>query len=555
MELKRSTDIKTDVLIIGGGGAGLRAAIEAAKAGVEVLMVAKSRIGYACNTAISGAAFAAAAGLRDPEDKPEVHLRDTVISGRFINDQRLVEVLVQNSPQQIQDLISLGVSLVRRKNGQIDAVPSPGHTYPRTIRAEHSFGQDLTLPLRNYALKVGVQFLEGVHITRLLHRDRAVVGAVGINREGQVIIFRTKAVILATGGAGQIYLNTDNVGGMTGDGYALAYELGLPLSDMEFVQFYPTALGRLGRTVVLYESIVLRAGATIRNAPGEDILARYGLKDPMTMTRDKLTQAIFQEITGGRGKSGGVILDLTTGNPEIMAKALQRSPVPLPTDKESFIVTPTVHFFMGGVKINEYGQTERDGLWAAGEVSSGIHGANRLGANSLAEVFTFGAIAGREAAAWTKKFTSFPPEPDNLNEAQDSLKSLASSSGKESEREIREEIKKAMWHHAGIIRGGRGLKETLERIPTMNHALPDLTVKTPRELLRKIEVRNMLLVAEMVCRAALMRKESRGSHMRQDFPQEDNRNWLQNICIAKHGSEMILTPEPVEFARVPPPAG
>ena len=551
MELKESAYINTDVLIIGGGGAGLRAAIEASKAGLKVHIAAKSRIGYACNTAVSAAAFAAATGEKDQRDSVQVHIKDTVTGGHFINDQRLVEAVAQGSPQQVQDLVNFGVSFMQ-KEGKIRFAPSPGHSYPRTVCTKSRLGYELTLPLRYYAVKAGAKLAEGVCVTRLLTRDGAVVGAAGVDREGQVLIFRSKAIILATGGAGQIYPNTDNAGGMTGDGYALAYKLGLPLRDMEFVQFYPTALGRLGRTIMLYEALVAQLGATLRNSLNEDIIEKHGLRDPLVMTRDRLARAIFLEISEGRGVDGGIIMDLSAIHPENMEKAIRQLPFAPPAGKKHLIVAPTCHFFMGGVKINERGETGREGLWAAGEVCSGVHGANRLGANALAEVFAFGTIAGREAAAWITKGTSAPPEPENLNEALDDLKSLASSPGRWSEKKLRGEMKKAMWLHASIIREEKGLKETLGEIPSMHQNLSSIKVADPRELHWKIELRNMLLVSEMVCRAALMREESRGAHFRSDYPRENDRDWLRNIYITKRGEEMKLSPQPVEFYKVSP---
>ncbi|MFH1652056.1 MAG: FAD-dependent oxidoreductase [Chloroflexota bacterium] len=552
MKLETVTEKETGVLIIGGGGVGLRAAIEAAKSGVPVTVIAKARIGYASNTSISGGAFAAAARLREPDDSPEVHLRDTVVGGRFINNQRLAAVVTSHSPQQVQDLQDFGVSLARRKDGSIDSVPTPGHSYRRTVRTTHSAGPEFTLPMREYALRAGVQFREGITVSCLLEHDGAVVGAVGIDREGKIRIFPARAVILATGGAGHLYRNNNNAGGITGDGYALAYEMGLTLGDMEFVQFYPTALGRLGRSNVLYETMVLYAGARLRNALGEDILEKYGLRERAEITRDNVARTIFREVAEGRGRDGGVIMDLTTGDRELGLKVLRAHPFPLPEDYEHLIVSPTVHFFMGGVKIDEQGKTEREGLWAAGEVTFGVHGANRLGSNSLAEVFAFGAIAGREAAARAKAFNA-APEPDNRKKAEDALRALAATTGLENEREVRDELQKLMWNYAGIVREAGGLKKALESLPVIAHTLVHAPSRNPQELARKIETRHLLTVAEIICQAALLRAESRGAHYRQDFPAEDNRNWLRNILVTKQDDSMVLTPVAVDFPLVPPP--
>jgi len=338
---------------------------------------------------------------------------------------------------------------------------------------------------------------------------------------------------------------------MTGDGYALAYEMGLPLCDMEFVQFYPTALGRLGRTIVVYETLVVNLGATLRNSLGEDILERHGPGDPLVMTRAKLTRAILREILEGRGVEGGVVMDLTAISPQNLEKAKGQLP-PRIRDKESFIVAPTCHYFMGGVKINERGETGLEGLWAAGEVCAGVHGANRIGGNAFAEIFTFGTVTGSEAAARALKVAPAKPEPREVNQALDDLKSLVRSRGGVAESELRKEMKKTMWFNAGIIREEKRLKESLEKLSSLRQALPLSRVGEIRELHRKIELRNMLLVSEVICRAALMRTESRGSHFRSDYPEENDGDWLQNIFVKRHGQEMKLSRHPVKFYKVFP---
>ena len=542
MELDSINNVLTDALVIGGGGAGLRAAIEARKSGASVLIVSKTRVGYGCNTAISAGGIAAAVSWADNRDNSQIHLQDTLAAGHFVNDHILAEVVSSNIPRELDNLSEFGI-LFMTEAGRTYVGLTPGHTYPRNVRGEHSFGQDFTLPLRNYALGIGVKIAEGMSISHLLESSGRVVGAVGVDRRGQIIILQSKAVILATGGAGQLYMNTDNYSGTTGDGYALAYDLRLPLQDMEFVQFYPTALGRLGKMLISYEMLVFRWGATLRNSLGEDILDKYDLKDPIQARRDKIAQAVFLEVLEGRSVGGGVLMDLTTIPEDRVVTGL---PPWIPKDRENFIVAPTSHFFMGGVKINHQAETEREGLWAAGEVCSGVHGANRLGGNALAEVFVFGSIAGKQAAAQAAKVPQPAVPPGQLGEALADLKSLVASSGKESEKEMRQELKKIMWLNAGIIREKCRLESALGKLSALRHVMHLVATKDARELQRVLELRSRLIVSEMVCRASLAREESRGCHFRSDFPRENNSDWLKNVLITRRGDNMQLSLRPVK---------
>jgi len=295
MSLTSSEIFSCDVLVIGGGGAGLRAAIEARERGVDVIVVSKSRVGYGNNTFISKGTFAVATGWQDSRDNPAVHMKDSVIGGCFINDQRLLKAVTQKAADQIAFLEKCGVNFFKRQ-GNIRLTHTPGHSYSRHVRGEHQTGRDFTLPLREYANRIGIRFAERIFITKIFTLRDRIAAATGITQDGRFLTFVATCMILATGGFAQVYLHNNNAAGMTGDGQALAFELGIPLRDMEFVQFYPTSLGALGRRLFLYEAFVFQAGAMIRNAQGDDIIAKYGLKDPMAMTRDRLTRAIMQRM-------------------------------------------------------------------------------------------------------------------------------------------------------------------------------------------------------------------------------------------------------------------
>jgi len=540
--------VSCDVLIIGGGGAGLRAAIQAREKGVAVTVASKSRVGYGNNTYISKATFAVATGSRDPRDNPDVHLRDSMISGRFINDRQLLKLVTDEAVGQIEFLQRCGVRFYER-GSRIGVVPAPGHSYPRHVRTSDRSGRDLTLPLRAYAERIGVRFMERVFITRLISSGGRITGAAGIAQDGTFFPIAARSIVLATGGFAQSYLHNNNAAGMTGDGQALAFELDVPLKDMEFVQFYPTATGALGSRLFLYEAFVFQAGAVLRNALGDDIIAKYGLNDTMAMTRDRLTRAVMQEILEGRGVRGGLIVDLGSIPEEELAALDHLLPAARTAHDEELIVSPTAHFCMGGVSIDDHAETIVPGLFAAGEVCAGVHGANRLGGNALAEAFAMGGVAGERAAQRARE-TDQPDLPQKeLSAEKERLESFFSERGKDL-GELRHELKDVMWQKVGIIRGKDGLKEALEEIKGIGTSLKEVRIRDYRGLMRYLELEHMVLLSEMVCRSALLRTESRGAHYRSDYPDEDNDRWLKNIWIRKLGAAMKLEAVPVPMTTV-----
>ncbi|MBI4289227.1 MAG: FAD-binding protein [Chloroflexi bacterium] len=544
-------DRQADVIIIGGGGAGLRAAIAAREKGADVLLVSKSPPGYANNTAIAGGAFAAAGGWREPRDNPDVYQGDTLRSGCFINNVRLVQTVARGSIQQVSDLERFGVNLARME-GALRVSQVPGHTYPRNIGCVEHIGTGFSVPLRRYALKLGAQFLEGVIITRLIKKDSTVVGAVGVDEHGQLHSLKAKAIILATGGLGQIYRQTNNALESTGDGYALAYEAGLPLQDMEFVQFYPTCVQRRAvMALAAYEYLVFMGGAAIRNTAGQDILELYGLRSPQAMTRDHLAQAMMREIKAGRSHDGFLTLDLTTipeARRERFRSALPRG---MPPETDALLVSPAVHYAMGGVQINERAETALKGLYAAGEVCGGVHGANRLAGNALTDIFVFGDIAGGSAAA---RASAIPmPELDGggVKEEINRLRELLSKTGQERVTDLLASLKKTMWDNVGVIRDENGLKRAISEIAALREALDRVGGGGPRESLQAIRLDKMLTVAEMVTRSALMRRESRGAHYRSDCPDQKDPEWRCNAVVSKAGEKMALSVHPVSTPPSP----
>jgi succinate dehydrogenase/fumarate reductase flavoprotein subunit len=548
--------INTDVLIIGGGGAGLRAAIEAAEHGVDVLMISHSRLGYGSNTTISGGGFAAVTtghdGLNDPHDSPEQHLEDTIVEGCFLCNQEMVSQVVHGAEDQAHALTRFGVKLADSKTSSwIDLSVDPGHTYRRTIYGQNAFGTDFTFPLKDYAQQKGIRTLEGVLVFKLLLDEGRVVGVLGIDSQGRILAISAASTVLATGGLGQLYRRTDNTAGTTGDGYALAYEAGAVLADMEFVQFYPTGLGS-GSTTAYYENVV-KAGGRLLNRLGEDIASKHGLSGSTAMTRDRLSYALAEELAQGLGVDDTVTLDLSGIQSELLQKLKPVLPKAAIRGQLQYQVAPTVHFHMGGVTVNGKAETSVPGLYAAGEICAGVHGANRLGSNSLTELWVFGTIAGREAALTSKQASPQRPSDSTLSSRiEEALAIPALSPDGDDPRSLHQSLKDTMWHNAGIIRHGDGLAAALEQLQRMRGTSLAVNGEGRRGMIGVLKLRNMLTVAEMVCRAALCRTESRGAHRRREYPATDNANWLQNILVRKQDSSMSLTTKPVKLTYLAP---
>ncbi|UCF92518.1 MAG: FAD-binding protein [Desulfobacterales bacterium] len=535
----------SDVLVIGGGGAGITAAIEAKEMDADVTLVSKSRIGYGNNTFISKAAISSVIASPDAGDSSEAYVHDATAAGRFINDPRLLQRVAQEGRSRIAFLEKRGVAFAQR-HAALGVSQAPGHSLPRTVRSENQIGSDYCLPLREYARKIGVRFVENVFITRIFTSKDRFAAAAGITARGKFLAFAARCCVLATGGFAQLYLRNSNAARITGDGLVQAFELGIPLKDVEFVQFYPTATGPRGNRLLLYDAVVLRAGGVLRNATGEDIIAKHGPRDPLALTRDRLTRAIMQEILDGRDVQGGVIMDLSHVPEHYLAPWLHLLPVNRTPSARKFIVSPTAHYCMGGIVTDSNCATRIPGLYAAGEACAGVHGANRIAGNSLAEVFTMGGVAGRNAASQAKALGPLDLPAKEIQTEKIRIESLRSK-GHRPPREYRRTVKEIMWNRAGIIRDRRELEVGLEQIQELAATLPRLRIDDGRELFKALELKNMLVLAEMVCRAALLRTESRGAHYRRDYPEEDNENWLKNIVIRKSGSGMRLQVVPVAF--------
>lgn len=531
---KDTRRLDCDVLIVGGGGTGLAAAITAKDMGADVIVASKARVGYANNTYISGGMISSP-GQGDVNDSSRVHLKDMLISGRFINDPLLSERLAQTAGDLVSFLEECGVTFIGQE-GSANAVQFPGHSLPRNVQTTARRGKGYMLPLIKHAQKNGIRFLDNIFIHRLFVQGNKITAAMGFNPEGDVFEIRTKSVILTTGGFAQIYQNNNNASGITGDGHALACELGVPCRDMEFIQFYPT-------WGTFYEFTIAMGGARLFNSKNEDILNKHGLTDLSTLTRDQLSIAVFSEIEQGLDVDGGVALDFKSVSEDFKALLQPFLPKSLSDMGKGQVVKPTAHFCMGGVVVDETGMTAVEGLFAAGEICGGVHGANRLGGNALAEVFAMGRRAGKNASDYARQKEHAWSTESLFKEEKSSLESIYREQG-EDIKQLTLSLKKTVWEKAGIIRNRISLNNALEVIEGIELDLPNMRISRIRDMMRYMELKNMITVSKMVCHSALLREESRGSHYRSDFPQEDNRNWLKSITVRKDNEflKMEYTP-------------
>ncbi len=525
-----------DVLIIGSGGAGLRASIAAVSSGADVLMVSKNRIGHTTNTYLSKAIIASS-GWGDDKDSSIVHSRDTLQGGRNLNNPGMVAQLAETIKAETALLKEWGVRFGENENCKPSIIKIPGHSYARHLYGRNWKGSDLVLPLKRKAMESGVRFHENMFVSSLVVPDSKICGVTGISEEGKFLAIKAKTIILATGGFGHVFLNTNNAPGITGDGQALACEAGAVLQDMEFVQFYPTALGKRGSRILLYERILEQDGVVLRNSIGEDILVKNHAS--ADISRDQLARLIMREILEDPKRRGTIIMDLG-GLSKNMADSLSMLlPAQWFKGTRQFQVTPTTHFCMGGVVVDNHGETSCPGLFAAGEVTAGAHGANRLGGNALAEVIAMGALVGKAAADKAMVIDSISGFDGAVHKEKVRLEAMFRDQG-ERPKKVIQELKETMWLNAGIVRDQASLDMAMEII--MGREDIQALVLTSRDLIQFLEFRNMRLVAEMICRSALERTESRGAHFRKDFPKENIKDWVRNIQVNKTDSGLTLDP-------------
>lgn len=557
--------IDTDVLVIGAGGAGSRAAIEAAKNNVHVTLLSKELLGKA-HTCMAEGGYNAPLANVDSADNWQVHFKDTVVGGAWLNNQRLAEILVKEAGDRIFDLEEYGAVFDRTPEGKIMQRPFGKQTYRRTCYAADRTGHELMATLVEEVRRRDIDVLDEIFVTNLLTSEGRVAGAVAIDyKTGNYMVFRAKAVVLASGGAGRLYKITTNAAQDTGDGYATAYRIGANLVDMEMVQFHPTGMvypeSHRGQLVT---EAVRGEGGLLFNIRKERFMQRYEPKLMELAGRDVVARSIATEILEGRGTpQGGVYLDISHLPPNVIEERLpsmlkQFLDVGLDIRKEPMQVAPTAHHFMGGVLINENAETNIQGLYAAGEISGGVHGGNRLGGNALADTQVFGKRAGENAAKQALKNQIPPVDRKQIDREIRKAKSFLKRREGVRPVEIKSKLTSLMWDKVGIFRTGKEIQEAIVEIERMRkEELPNLHVmnnktRYNREWIEALETENLMTVAEMVAKAALMREESRGAHFRRDFPKTDNQNWFSNIVIRQERGLMTFKKVPVVTAILRP---
>jgi succinate dehydrogenase / fumarate reductase flavoprotein subunit len=572
-----------DVLIVGGGSAGLRAAIEAHDAGSQVLIVSKNRRGDP-HTVLARGGINAALGTMDPQDNWMIHATDTLREGLFIGDYEKVEVLCKSAPDAVAELVKWGARFHREPDGRLTQRFFGAHTYRRTCFFGDWTGKEIIRVLMKQVRLRKIKFVDNVYITKLLkstnientqgakekrkEKEEEILGAMGIDlKRKKIIIFKAKCVILATGGYTRVYpVSSSRIFENYGDGVALAYEAGVDLVDMEMVQFHPTGMVWPKKAVGTLATEAIRGeGGILLNSKGERFMKNYYPQRMELGPRDIVARSIYNEIVSGRGtKHGGIWLDVTH-LPK--AKILERLPTMydqfkriarVDISKEKMEVAPTAHYSMGGVKVDSKCQTDIKGLFAVGEVAGQVHGANRLGGNSLLGTVVFGKIAGREAAtkvAREKKRTINGKSSSILGITYNQYKTLSPTLfAVKHPLRIHSQVQQVMQENAGIIREASKLQKGIKKISELekifyskNSVLKSF--KKYENVVSTWEVKSALVVCEAVLRSALMRQESRGAHYRSDFPDRDDTKWKVNIYCRKSGREMVLSKLPVSKVR------
>ena len=582
-----------DVLVIGAGGAGLRAAIEASASGVSVGVVTKSLLGKA-HTVMAEGGVAAAMGNVDDRDNWRVHFADTMRGGQYLNNPRMAELHAQQAPDRVRELEAWGALFDRTKDGKILQRNFGGHRYPRLAHVGDRTGLELIRTLQDHGIHRGIDFYAEFTILTLLKEDGRIVGAFGYDRErGRFKLFHAKAVVLCTGGIGRAYSVTSNSWEYTGDGQALAYHAGADLMDMEFVQFHPTGmvwppsvkgilvtegvrgeggilLNKEGRRFMFDE---IPANYKEQTADNEDEGWRYTQGDknarrpPELLTRDHVARCIQREVREGRGSPhGGVFLDIAQIKKKMPHGAEHiRKKLPsmyhqfkqladLDITEEPMEVGPTTHYMMGGARINADTQmTNVPGLFSAGECAAGLHGANRLGGNSLSDLLVFGKLAGEHAAQFAKEHGAGKVNPQDVDVAAKQALAPFERQGA-GPYQIQHELQGMMQKLVGIVRLEGEMQEALHEIAKLSEQSRHVAVYGNREYNggwhTALDLPNLMTVSEAITRAAIERKESRGAHFRDDFPDKSDEFAKFNIIIRQGtNGEMQVTRETLPELR------
>jgi succinate dehydrogenase/fumarate reductase flavoprotein subunit len=506
--------MKNDVIIIGGGCAGMVAALEAREEGAKVVIMDRGPLALGTNSALSNATFSGPT----VHYAPEKYIEDTLQIGKGINRELLVRLMAEQALTGFSLLRSLDIKLVELSDGY----------YVKSTRPDLIPGITLVRALAEKIKNLSeVEVFTGLYVTEILKDGGKVCGVRGFDRTGEELFIYAPTVVLATGGAGAIYLRNDNQKSIMGQGYYLAAKTGVQLWDMEFVQFYPLVIAQPGLpSVLLYPPYPQEA--RLINAAEENILKKHGLDDPNkahVTERDRFSAILFQE-----GLQGPLYMDYRA----VPASRWMRHPLSLLTrikfdfQREPFAVSPAAHFFMGGVRIDESGQTSLPGLFACGEVAWGLHGANRKSGNALMECVVFGRIAGRSAAQYALNCHISRPKPEESSKDF----SYHASSSQGTLRGLRTRIRETAWTYAGVVRSEKGLREGLAKVTELEIELRAMAPHTVHDKRLKGDLMGATFVLKAVLYASLSREESRGSFIREDFPDQDDLNWHKNSFLA-----------------------
>jgi succinate dehydrogenase / fumarate reductase flavoprotein subunit len=578
-------------VIIGAGGAGLRAAIEASKSGVSVAMICKSMLGKAHTVMAEGGA-AAALGNKDPRDNWQTHFRDTMKGGKYLNDWRMARIHAQQAPDRIRELETWGAVFDRTPKGLTNQRNFGGHTYPRLAHIGDATGLELIRTLQEKGVHMGMDIFMEFTVRKLFKTDGKISGCFAYDRnDGSLHVFKAKTIVMATGGATRCWAVCSGSWEYTGEGYALAYWAGAEMGDMEFIQFHPTGMiWPPSVKGILVTEGVRGEGGMLTNSEGKRFMFDYVpemYKDefadteeealewvseivegklatvrrpPELLTRDVVAKAINSERDAGRASAhGGAYLDISWREPDQVRKKLpgmyhqfkELAAVDITTEKME--VGPTAHYVMGGIKVHpETQETTVSRMFAAGEAATGLHGANRLGGNSLSDLIVFGKIAGENAALLAKDIEEFLPidSSEIENVIEETLSPLSRPNG-ENPAKVVEDLREMMQHKVGIIRTEKLLKEALKDLDDLEERARKTSAGTSRIYNpgwhQALEIDAMIDVSRMCALAALHREESRGGHTRDDFPTPDYRYWgkINSVITKKDGMK-------IEHRRYPP---
>ena len=584
LDIKEIQTIEHDVLVVGAGGAGIRAAIECAKLGMNTGMISKSLLGKA-HTVMAEGGMAAALGNVDSRDNWKIHFRDTMRGGKFLNQWRMAELHARQAPERVRELEDMGAVFDRTKDGLINQRNFGGHRYPRLAHVGDRTGLEMIRTLQDFCVHQGISTHMECIALDVLQKNGVVNGLVAYWREtGRFVLFKTKAIIFATGGAGRAWSVTSNSWEYTGDGAAMAYRSGAELMDLEFTQFHPTGMVWPPSVKgILVTEGVRGEGGILLNNKNERFMFNYipekfaaetadtveeserwfdgdndARRPPELLTRDVVARAIMNEVKEGRGSEhGGVYLDIASRReadyikkklPSMYHQFKELAEVNITTD--AMEVGPTLHYFMGGIRVNhDTQQTNIPGLFACGECAAGLHGANRLGGNSLSDLLVFGKLAGEHASEYASKH--------NLQEIDaQAVESIIRKNTDILNREdgpnpyaLNQKIQSIMNDHVGIVREENELKEGIVKLENIKEEIKHVKAHAASQYNPgwnlAIDINNMIITCEAVAKSALARQESRGGHTRIDFPDENKDCLNFNLVIHKNtNGEMAVRKEP-----------